>query len=170
MTIPGCWSESGGKRLTRAVVQRVRSASIDVGGERVADIKSGVVVLVGVGASDRPEDGERLAAKIAGLRIFEEAGKMQRALADVGGTALAVPQFTLYGDARHGRRPEFTAAAPPELGKRLFEAFCGALRGNGIEVRQGRFGAAMLVRLEADGPVTLALSTDGWRESELGSS
>jgi D-tyrosyl-tRNA(Tyr) deacylase len=133
----------------------------------VAEIKSGVVVLLGVGANDRPEDGERLAAKVAALRIFEEAGRMQRALADVGGAVLAVPQFTLYGDVRHGRRPDFTAAAPPELGKRLFEGFCGALRGNGVEVRQGRFGATMLVSLEADGPVTLALSTDGWRESEL---
>ena len=135
----------------------------------MAEIKSGVVVLLGVGLNDRPEDGERLAAKIAALRIFEEAGKMQRALADVGGTVLAVPQFTLYGDARHGRRPDFTAAAPPELGKRLFDAFCGALRGSGVDVRQGRFGAAMLVTIEADGPVTLALSTDGWRESQLGS-
>ena len=147
----------------------MRSASVDVGDERVAEIKSGLVVLVGVGANDRPEDGERLAAKIAGLRIFEEAGRMQRGLADVGGTVLAVPQFTLYGDVRRGRRPEFTAAAPPEQGKRLFDAFCGALRGAGLEVRQGRFGAAMLVSLEADGPVTLTLTTDGWRESELGS-
>ena len=135
----------------------------------MAEIKSGVVVLLGVGVNDRPEDGERLAAKIAGLRIFEEAGRMQRALADVGGAVLAVPQFTLYGDARHGRRPDFTAAAPPDVGKRLFEGFCGALRGNGVEVRQGRFGAAMLVRVEADGPVTLTFSTDGWQESELGS-
>jgi len=147
----------------------VRSANVDVGDERVADIKSGIVVLLWVGANDRPEDGERLARKIAGLRIFEEAGKMQRALGDVGGMVLAVPQFTLYGDARHGRRPDFTAAAPPELGKRLFDGFCGALRGAGVEVRQGRFGAAMVVTLEADGPVTLALSTDGWRESEIGS-
>ena len=135
----------------------------------MAEIKSGVVVLLGIGLNDRPEDGERLAAKIAALRIFEEAGKMQRALAVVGGRVLAVPQFTLYGDARHGRRPDFTAAAPPELGKRLFDAFCGALRGSGVDVRQGRFGAAMLVSIEADGPVTLALSTDGWRESQLGS-
>jgi D-tyrosyl-tRNA(Tyr) deacylase len=135
----------------------------------VAEIKSGVVVFLGVGLNDRPEDGERLAAKIAALRIFEEAGKMQRALADVGGMVLAVPQFTLYGDARHGRRPDFTAAAPPELGKRLFDAFCGALRGSGVDVRQGKFGATMLVSIEADGPVTLALSTDGWRESQLGS-
>lgn len=135
----------------------------------MAEIKSGVVVFLGVGLNDRPEDGERLAAKIAALRIFEEAGKMQRALADVGGMVLAVPQFTLYGDARHGRRPDFTAAAPPELGKRLFDAFCGALRGSGVDVRQGKFGATMLVSIEADGPVTLALSTDGWRESQLGS-
>jgi len=133
----------------------------------VAEIKTGIVALVGVGASDRPEDGERLAAKIAGLRIFEEGGRMQRALADVGGAVLAVPQFTLYGDLRHGRRPDFTAAAPPELGKRLFDAFCGALRGAGVDVRQGRFGASMIVSLEADGPVTLALSTDGWGESEV---
>ena len=147
----------------------MRSASVDVGDERVAEIKTGVLVLLGIGANDRPEDGERLAAKIAGLRIFEEAGRMQRGLADVGGMVLAVPQFTLYGDVRRGRRPEFTAAAPPEQGKRLFDAFCGALRGAGLEVRQGRFGAAMLVSLEADGPVTLTLTTDGWRESELGS-
>ncbi len=147
----------------------MRSASVDVGDERVGEIKSGLVVLLGVGANDRPEDGERLAVKIAGLRIFEEAGRMQRALADVGGMVMAVPQFTLYGDVRRGRRPEFTAAAPPEQGKRLFDAFCGALRGAGLEVRQGRFGAAMLVSLEADGPVTLTLTTDGWRESELGS-
>ena len=147
----------------------MRSASVDVGDERLAEIKSGVVVLLGVGPNDRPEDGERLAAKIAGLRIFEEAGRMQRGLADAGGMVLVVPQFTLYGDVRHGRRPEFTAAAPPEQGKRLFDAFCGALRGAGVDVRQGRFGAAMVVSLEADGPVTLTLTTDGWRESELGS-
>ena len=162
-TTRGCWSE----RLTRAVVQRVRSATVDVGEERVAEIKTGIVALIGVGLGDRPEDGERLAGKIAGLRIFEEGGRMQKALADVGGAVLAVPQFTLYGDLRHGRRPDFTAAAPPDLGKRLFDAFCGALRGSGVDVRQGRFGAAMLVRLEADGPVTLSLSTDGWRESEV---
>jgi D-tyrosyl-tRNA(Tyr) deacylase len=128
-----------------------------------------VVVLLGVGASDRPEDGERLAAKVAGLRIFDDpSGRMQLALGDVTGSVLAVPQFTLYGDARHGRRPDFTAAAPPEMGRRLFDAFCGVLRGKGLDVRQGRFGASMRVTIEADGPVTLALSTDGWRESELG--
>ncbi len=137
--------------------------------ERVAEIGRGVVVLVGVGATDRPEDGERLAAKIAGLRIFDdERGRLQLALGAIGGSALVVPQFTLYGDARHGRRPDFTAAAPPEAGRRLFDAFCGVLRGKGLEVRHGRFGATMRVSIEADGPVTIALSTDGWRESDIG--
>jgi D-tyrosyl-tRNA(Tyr) deacylase len=126
------------------------------------------VVLVGIGASDRPEDGERLAAKIAALRIFDDdRGKMNRALADVGGVVLAVPQFTLYADVRHGRRPEFTGAAAPDVGRRLFDGFCGALRGAGLAVQSGRFGATMRVAIDADGPVTIALSTDGWRESEL---
>jgi D-tyrosyl-tRNA(Tyr) deacylase len=148
-------------------VQRVRWAFVDVGDERVAEIAIGLVVLLGVGAKDRPEDGERLAGKIAALRIFDDAGRMQRAVGDVRGAVLAVPQFTLYADARHGRRPEFTAAAPPDQGRRLFDAFCGVLRGAGIDVRQGRFGATMRVTIEADGPVTIALSTDGWAESEL---
>ena len=152
----------------RAIVQRVRSAAVQVEDERIAEIGRGVVVLLGVGSSDRPEDGERLATKVAGLRIFEEEGKMQRALSDVRGSVLVVPQFTLYGDARHGRRPEFTAAAPPDVGHRLFDAFCGVLRGKGLDVRQGRFGAAMRVTVEADGPVTIALSTDGWPESDIG--
>lgn len=147
----------------------MRSAAVDVDGERLAEISKGLVVLLGVGAKDRPEDGERLAAKIAGLRIFDdEKGRLQLALPDVGGAVLAVPQFTLYADARHGRRPEFTAAAPPDVGRRLFEAFCGVLRGKGLEVRQGRFGAMMRVQIEADGPVTIALATDGWAESDLG--
>jgi D-aminoacyl-tRNA deacylase len=144
---------------------------VAVGDEPVGEIGRGLVVLLGVGAADRAQDGERLAAKIASLRIFDdESGKMQLALADVRGAVLVVPQFTLYGDARHGRRPEFTAAAPPDVGHRLFDGFCGVLRGAGLEVRQGRFGASMRVTVEADGPVTLALSTDGWRESELGTS
>jgi D-tyrosyl-tRNA(Tyr) deacylase len=150
------------------VVQRVRSAAVYVDDERVAKIDTGIVVLLGVGTKDRPEDGERLAAKIGGLRIFDAEGRMQRALADVGGAVLAVPQFTLYGDARHGRRPDFTAAAPPDQGKRLFDGFCGVLRGAGLEVQQGRFGATMRVQVEADGPVTIALSTDGWAESDIG--
>jgi len=136
----------------------------------VGEIGCGLVVLLGIAPSDTPEQAEWLADKIVGLRVFDDDdGKMNRDLIEVGGGVLIVSQFTLYGDARHGRRPDFTAAAPPDHGKRLFDAFCGALRGTGVEVRQGRFGAAMLVSVEADGPVTLALSTDVWRESELGS-
>jgi D-tyrosyl-tRNA(Tyr) deacylase len=152
----------------RAVVQRVRSASVDVGGERMGAIGPGLVVLLGVGADDAPEDGERLAAKVAGLRIFDDDhGKMSRSVADRGGEILVVPQFTLYGDVRHGRRPDFTRAAPPEKGQRLYDAFCGALRGAGLPVASGRFGAMMLVTLEGDGPVTILASTDGWSEGDL---
>ena len=82
----------------------------------------------------------------------------------------AAPERRQESDARHGRRPEFTAAAPPDVGRRLFDGFCGVLRGAGLTVRQGRFGATMTIAIEADGPMTLALSTDGWRESELGTS
>ena len=153
----------------RAVVQRVRSASVHVADETVATIGPGLAVLLGVAADDRPEDGERIAAKLLALRIFDDGrGRLDRSLADAGGSVLVIPQFTLYGDIRHGRRPDFTAAAPPELGRRLFEAFCGALRGADAVVAQGRFGADMRVMLEADGPVTLLLSTDGWAESDLG--
>jgi len=150
-------------------VQRVRSAAVHVGDERVARIDRGLVVLLGVAADDRAQDGERLAMKVAGLRVFDdERGKMARAVADIGGAILVIPQFTLYGDARHGRRPDFTAAAPPDVGRRLYDAFCGVLRGKDLAVEQGRFGALMRVVLEADGPVTLVLSTDGWAQADLG--
>jgi D-tyrosyl-tRNA(Tyr) deacylase len=153
----------------RAVVQRVRSASAYVADETIATIGPGLVVLLGVGADDRPEDGERVAAKLLALRIFDDGrGRLDRTLKDVDGSVLVIPQFTLYGDVRHGRRPDFTAAAPPELGRRLFEAFCGVLRGADAPVAQGRFGSDMRVVLEADGPVTLLLSTDGWAEADLG--
>jgi D-tyrosyl-tRNA(Tyr) deacylase len=126
-------------------------------------------VLLGVGADDRAEDGERLAAKIAALRIFEdERGKMARSVGDVGGAILVVPQFTLYGDIRDGRRPDFTGAAPPAVGQRFYDAFCGALRGAGLQVHTGTFGAHMTVKLEGDGPVTIVATTDGWAEGELG--
>lgn len=137
-------------------------------GTSVAQIGAGLVVLVGVGASDGPEDGERLATKIATLRIFEdEQGKMARSVSDRGGSILAVPQFTLYGDIRGGRRPDFTRAAPPDKGQRLFDAFCGAMRGAGVAVATGRFGAHMRVALDADGPVTIVATTDGWAEGDL---
>lgn len=153
----------------RAVVQRVRSASVQVAEQEVARIAHGLAVLLGVGHDDRPEDGERLAAKLVALRIFDdERGKLGRTVMDVGGSVLAVPQFTLYGDIRHGRRPDFAHAAPPDMGRRLFEAFCGALRGGGAPVSQGTFGANMRVLLEGDGPVTIVVSTDGWAEGDLG--
>lgn len=153
----------------RAVVQRVRSAAVHVADERVAAIAQGLVVLLGVGADDRPEDGERLGAKILALRIFDDGrGRLDRTVLEVGGAVLVVPQFTLYGDVRHGRRPDFAHAAPPELGRRLFEAFCGVLRGANAAVTQGRFGANMRIEIEADGPVTIVTGTDGWAEGDLG--
>lgn len=137
--------------------------------ENVASIGPGLAVLLGVAADDRPEDGERVAAKILALRIFDDGrGRLDRTLKDTGGSLLVIPQFTLYGDVRHGRRPDFTAAAPPDVGRRLFEAFCGLLRAADAVVAQGRFGADMRIVLEADGPVTLVLTTDGWVEADLG--
>jgi D-tyrosyl-tRNA(Tyr) deacylase len=125
-------------------------------------------VLVGVGADDAPEDGERLAAKIVGLRVFDDdRRRLSRSVTDVGGAVLAVPNFTLYGDIRDGRRPDLTKAAPPDKGQRLYDAFCGALRGKGLRVESGRFGATMRIAIEADGPVTIVASTDRWSEGEI---
>ncbi len=153
----------------RAVVQRVRSAAVHVADQRTAEIGPGLAILLGVAADDRPEDGERLAAKILALRIFDDdRGKLDRTVLDVTGGILVVPQFTLYGDIRHGRRPDFAHAAPPDVGRRLFDAFCGVLRGGGATVAQGTFGASMRVTLEGDGPVTVVASTDGWAEGDLG--
>lgn len=139
-----------------------------MGDERISEIGQGLVVLLGVGADDRPEDGERLARKLVELRVFDdERGRLHRTVADVGGSILAVPQFTLYGDLRRGRRPDFTHAAPPERGRALFDAFCGSLRGTGVRTESGRFGAHMRIALEADGPVTIVATSDGWAEGEL---
>ena len=149
-------------------MQRVRAASVEVGGERAGSIDRGLVVLLGVGATDTAIDGERLAAKIASLRIFDDgSGKLQHTVADASGSVLVIPQFTLYGDVRRGRRPDFTAAAPPDVGRRLYDAFCGVLRGSGLTVATGVFGAVMRVQIDADGPVTIVASTDRWIESEL---
>ena len=153
----------------RAVVQRVRSASVRVADEEIARIGPGLAVLLGVAADDRPEDGERLGAKVLALRIFDdERGKLDRTVLEAGRNVLVIPQFTLYGDIRHGRRPDFAHAAPPELGRRLFDAFCGVLRGADASVSMGRFGATMRVDLEGDGPVTIVVSTDGWAEGDIG--
>ncbi|GAC1455291.1 MAG: D-aminoacyl-tRNA deacylase [Candidatus Limnocylindrales bacterium] len=128
-----------------------------------------MAVLLGVGPADQATDGERLAAKVASLRIFVDAlGRLHHTVGEAGGGILVVPQFTLYGDIRQGRRPDFTRAAPPAQGERLYEGFCGALRGAGLEVATGRFGAQMRVRIDADGPVTIVASTDGWAEGDLG--
>jgi len=149
-------------------VQRVISASVAIGGSRVASINLGLVVLAGIAATDRPEDGERLAAKVTALRIFDDGeGRMNRSVKDAAGAILAIPQFTLFGDVRRGRRPDFASAAPPEMGRRLFDAFCGALRGQDVRVESGMFGALMRVSIEADGPVTIVATTDGWAEAEL---
>ena len=149
-------------------MQRVRAASVEVAGERSGSIGHGLVVLIGIGARDSATDGERLGAKIAALRVFDDgSGKLQHTVADAGGSVLVVPQFTLYGDVRRGRRPDFTAAAPPDLGRRLFDAFCGVLRANGLTVETGIFGASMRVQIDADGPVTIVASTDEWTEGRL---
>lgn len=142
----------------RAVVQRVSQASVSIEGKSVGAIGRGVAVLVGVTHGDTEEQAEWLAQKIAGLRIFEDnEGKMNASLLDVGGAALVVSQFTLYADARKGRRPGFTDAAPPEIAEPLVEHFAQALRGYSVPVETGVFGAYMLVEIHNDGPVTILL-------------
>ena len=144
----------------RACVQRASAAQVVVEGEIVGDIKVGLVVLLGVAQDDDERDVRTLADKIAGLRVFNDtAGKMNLALADVGGAMLVVSQFTLLGDCRHGRRPSFVAAAPPELAERLYEEFVVQVRAKGIAVATGRFRQHMEVTLTNDGPVTLIIDS-----------
>jgi D-tyrosyl-tRNA(Tyr) deacylase len=144
----------------RAIVQRVTSARVRVGGEVVGEIGQGLLVLLGVGKGDTAEMGAALARKIALLRIFADADdKMNLSLLDVGGAALVVSQFTLYADTTRGRRPFFGDAEAPELARALCDAFCQALEREGVRVATGRFGAMMKVDLCNDGPVTLVLDT-----------
>jgi D-tyrosyl-tRNA(Tyr) deacylase len=144
----------------RAVVQRVSQASVSVEGQTVGRIDRGMVVLLGVAADDSTADAEALADKLLGLRIFDdEQGKMNLALADVGGQVLVVSQFTLLGDCRKGRRPSFTDAAPPELAERLYKHFVELLRSRGVTVATGQFRATMALALVNDGPVTLLVDT-----------
>lgn len=146
----------------RAVIQRVRSASVSVDGETIGSIGEGLVVLLGVGVGDTERDAAWLADKTANLRIFEDADeKMNLSALDVGGRALVISQFTLYGDARKGRRPSFTDAAPPDAGDELYQRYVELLKNNGLSVQTGRFRAKMLVTIENDGPVTLILDTEG---------
>jgi D-tyrosyl-tRNA(Tyr) deacylase len=144
----------------RAVVQRVSRASVTVDGEVVGSIGKGFVVLLGVTHDDTASVAAYLAEKILGLRIFEDdAGKMNLALADVGGACLVVSQFTLYGDCRKGRRPSFVAAAGPEQAEALYEVFVARIRAGGIVAETGRFRAHMDVELVNDGPVTMLLDS-----------
>lgn len=144
----------------RAVVQRVSRAAVYVEEQLVSAIGPGLLVLLGVGREDTEADGRYLAEKIAGLRIFaDEEGKMNRSLLDTGGEVLLVSQFTLYGDCRKGKRPNFTAAAPPEQAKALYECCRRFLEEKGLTVKCGSFGAMMQVELVNDGPVTILLDS-----------
>jgi len=144
----------------RVVVQRTREASVTVAGEVVGQIEHGLLLLVGITHEDSEKDVEFVADKVAHLRIFEdEAGKMNHSVLDTGGQILSVSQFTLYGDCRKGRRPNFMSAARPEQAEPLYELFNNKLREKGLHVETGRFGAMMDVRLLNDGPVTLIVES-----------
>jgi D-tyrosyl-tRNA(Tyr) deacylase len=144
----------------RAVVQRVSRAKVTVGEEIAGEIGTGLLVLLGVGRDDTEADANYLAEKIVGLRIFEDLdGKMNRSVQDVGGSVLAVSQFTLYGDVRRGKRPSFDAAAPPEQARRLYEFFVERLRAAGLLCETGRFQEMMQVELVNEGPVTILLDS-----------
>ena len=144
----------------RAVVQRVKEASVAVGGRTVGSIGRGLVVFLGVGRDDDAGDCAYLVEKIAGLRIFEDGdGLMNLSVREAGGAVLCVSQFTLFGDCRKGRRPSFTAAAPPGEAERLYAEFCRRLRGEGVPVETGRFQAMMRIPAVNDGPVTILLDS-----------
>src|SRR4051794_31653064 len=144
----------------RAVLQRVTRAKVTVGEGVTGEIANGLLVLLGVTGSDTEADADYLADKIVGLRIFEDADrKMNLSVADVGGAVLAVSQFTLYGDARKGRRPSFDSAARPEQARKLYEYFVEKIRAAGLKCETGRFQAEMQVELVNDGPVTILLDS-----------
>ncbi|MCA9191493.1 MAG: D-tyrosyl-tRNA(Tyr) deacylase [Planctomycetales bacterium] len=144
----------------RAVVQRVSHAAVSVGDDCVGHIDVGLAVLLGVEQGDDLQDVEYLVAKTIGLRIFEDGnGKMNLSVCEVGGSVLAISQFTLFGDVRRGKRPSFTQAAPPEIANRLYEQYCLDVRSHGITVATGRFQADMQVSLTNDGPVTILLDS-----------
>jgi D-tyrosyl-tRNA(Tyr) deacylase len=144
----------------RALIQRVSEASVTVDGEVVGAVGTGLLVLLGVGRDDGDAQAERLAGKVARIRVFDgDDGRMDRSLSDLGqqAGALCVSQFTLYADTRKGLRPGFADAAAPEPAEALYESFCGHLAAHGIPVARGRFGARMSVSLRNEGPVTLLL-------------
>ena len=145
----------------RAVVQRVQRARVAVRGETAGEIAQGLLVLLGVGQNDSEAAADYLAEKIASLRVFEdEAGRMNRAVSEIGGAVLVVSQFTLFGDVRRGRRPSFDAAARPELARQLYEYFVGKLRATGLRCETGHFQEMMQVELVNDGPVTILLDSE----------
>lgn len=140
----------------KALLQRVSEARVEIDGEVVGAVRRGLVILFCAEQGDGEAEADALARKIAKLRIFaDDAGKMNLSILDVGGTALAVSQFTLAADLSRGNRPGFSGAAPPELGEALYRHFCGQLRDQGLTVETGRFGADMAVHLVNDGPVTI---------------
>ena len=142
----------------RALIQRVKSGKVTIDGRTVAEITHGLVILLGIGRGDTPEQARFLAGKIASLRIFEDQeGKFNRSILDLGGAAIVVSQFTLYADTHKGRRPSFIEAAPPEDAAPLVEKFADMLREQGIPTQNGVFGTHMLVKIENDGPVTIWL-------------
>ena len=144
----------------RAVIQRVTRSGVQVGGEQVARISAGLLVLLGVADGDSTPQADFLADKIVNLRVFEDqVGKMNRSLLDTGGEMLVVSQFTLLGDCRKGRRPSFVGAAQPEAANRLYEYFIERCRRYGVRAQTGRFGAMMQVDLVNDGPVTFVLES-----------
>jgi D-aminoacyl-tRNA deacylase len=144
----------------RAVVQRVSRARVSVGGKKIAEIGPGFVVLLGIAREDSEDDAAFIANRIVGLRVFaDDRGKMNLALAAVGGEMLVVSQFTLLADTESGRRPSFTAAAAPEQARALYEHFLSLVRTTGVKVEQGEFGAMMELSLTNDGPVTIILDS-----------
>jgi D-aminoacyl-tRNA deacylase len=145
----------------RLVVQRVTRASVRSDGELLGEIGRGAVVLAGIGHEDGPDVADRMADKLAGLRYFEDVdGRTNLAIGDAGGAVLVVSQFTLYADLRRGRRPGFTTAALPEQAVPIIDRFVERLRGHGLSVATGRFGAEMAVELVNDGPFTLVLDSE----------
>ena len=146
----------------RAVIQRVREGRVSVEGATVGEIGPGLVILLGAGHGDGQAEADRLADKIANLRVFADAeGKTNLSVLDVGGEALVISQFTLYADCRKGRRPSFVHAAPPDVAAPLMDYFAGRLRQAGLgRVETGEFGAMMLVEIHNDGPFTIVLDTD----------
>ena len=145
-------------RHVRVVVQRVQRAAVKVDGAVVAACDPGLLVLLGIAADDTEAQTDRMAARVARLRVFEnDGGKLDLAVTDVDGEVLVVSQFTLIADSRKGNRPSFAGAARPEVAEPLYERFCGALRADGLRVATGRFGARMEIELVNDGPVTIVL-------------